>query len=186
MPLVRWGLRVVFGVGDTKMEFLGVAERLIRRTDWPSYRKIGGQPAESVGVALAALLALEGPEEARRLSDNIESEVAPQSNLYSACEPTMAVLSATFVDARPFWVRTVALDLMYLILNGAPVQDEVALGNAALREICVSRARESMWALVKEAVCDSRLRRSVSEVLQLIDAQGSASALALSDEGFNN
>jgi hypothetical protein len=163
---------------DTNAE--GLAERLVAVTDWGTYRRLSGGPAVDVGQILTSLLTSSDPDSANVASDSLESEVAVQGNLYSAAEPVVRVLAASLADPRSRWVRLSVLDLMFLILSGAPVRDEVERGNGALRERCVDRVRESLWLLVREALTDPTCYRAALDVLDLVDPDGSASELVRS------
>lgn len=158
---------------------VGVAERLVADTDWSAYRRSNGSPAIGVGEMLVSILRSD-TETADVARNTLENAVAVQGNLYSAAEPAVRVLAASLVDPRPRWVRILVLDLMYLILTGAPVADEVERGNGLLLERCRARVQESLWLIVREALADEACYPAALDVLDLVDPGGIASALARS------
>ena len=164
---------------DPSLDAVTLAERLIERTDWASYRRLPGASAERVGQLLQSLLR-SGRDGVEDLRDALENEVAPQANLYSAAEPAVSVLAASLADSSPRWVRITVLDLMFLILSGAPVVEEVQLGNGALLERCFARARESLWLIVQAGITDAACYKAALDVLDLVDPAGTANALARS------
>lgn len=149
----------------------GLAERLVAATDWGSYRGATGSSAAGLGDVLLSLLRSD-PGGAGSVMDHLENEVVPQANLYDAAEPAVSVLAATLADPRPRWVRIVALDLMFLILTGAPVAQEVEQGNGALLERCIARVRESMWLIAHVALADATCYDAAHDVLDIVDADG--------------
>ncbi len=159
---------------------VGLAERLISETDWASYRMLTGGPASGVGAVLQRLFASSDPESATVESDALENEVAVQGNLYSAAEPAVRVLAASLADPRPRWVMLSVLDLMFLILSGYPVADEIESGNGALLERCTSRVRESLWLIVRVAIDDAVCVRAALDVLEIVDEDGVAVGLVRS------
>jgi len=166
----------VLGVSEVGASAVGLAEELIEAIDWGSYRRLAGDSAAGVGQVLMSLLTSDrGRVETAR--DFLENEIAPQSNLYSAAEPAVSVLAASLADPRPRWVRIAVLDLMFLILSGAPVQEEVERGNGALRERCIIRVRESLWLIVREAFADIACYEAVLDVLDIVDPGGAANEL---------
>ncbi|GGQ56282.1 hypothetical protein [Couchioplanes azureus] len=154
----------------------GLAERLIEATDWGSYRKLEGVSAADVGQALMSLL---GADRGRidTAEDSLEDKIVPQADLYSAAEPAISVLAASLADPRPRWVRIAVLELMYLILSGAPVRDEVERGNGALLERCIARVRESLWLIVREALADETCYEAALDVLDMVDPGGAANEI---------
>ncbi len=158
---------------------VGLAERLIEATDWGSYRQVQGVSAADVGQVVMSLLKsdLEGVNTAE---DSLENRIAPQANLYSAAEPAVSVLAASLADPRPRWVRIAVLELMFLILSGAPVRDEVERGNGALLERCIARVRESLWLIVREAIADTTCYEAALDVLDIVDPGGTANEVARS------
>ncbi|WP_170047681.1 hypothetical protein [Couchioplanes caeruleus] len=157
----------------------GLAERLIEATDWGSYRKLEGVSAADVGQALMSLLKSDR-ERIDTAEDSLEDKIVPQADLYSAAEPAVGVLAASLVDPRPRWVRIAVLELMYLILSGAPASDEVERGNGALLERCAARVRESLWLIVREALDDEACYEAALDVLDIVDPGGTANELARS------
>lgn len=156
-----------------------LAERLIEATDWGDFRRITGGSAGRVRAMLTSLLESdsEGISTAR---NTLENEIVPQAGLYSVAEPAVSVLAASLADPRPRWVRIVVLDLMYLILTGAPVKDEVERGNGDLRERCIDRVRESLWVIARVALVDAICGDAVLDVLDIVDPGGPAPALVRS------
>ena len=150
----------------------GLAEMLISLTDWSAYRRSTGRPATGVGELLTALLISKDAASADPACDAIENAVAVQSNLFSASEPALQVLAASLADPRPRWVRLSVFDLMFLVLSGGPVSNEIERGNAHLLERCISRVRESLWLIVQEALADPTCKRAALDVLRLVDPGG--------------
>jgi hypothetical protein len=151
----------------------GLAELLVATIDWSSYRKVGGDRADSVGAALVEFLRA-GRDAVEGIRNRLETEVAVQANLYSASVPAMRVLAAALVEERPRWVRIATLDLMFLILSGASAPEETAAGETTLRDRCVAAARESLWSIVRVAKEDPVCLGAVLDVLQVIDPEGSS------------
>lgn len=169
----------MLGLNDADDGHLGLAERLLAAIDWSDYRQLGGDPATEVGELLRSLLE-STLETADTTSDALENVVAVQANLYSAAEPAVSVLAASLVDPRPRWVRISVLELMYLVLSGAPVAEEIECGNGALLDRCRTRVRESLWLIVRVALADSTCYEVALEVLDLVDPGGLAAALVRS------
>lgn len=157
----------------------GLAERLIEATDWSSYRQLQGVTAADVGQVVLSLLESD-LDSVNAAEDTLENKIAPQANLYSAAEPAISVLAASLTDPRPRWVRIAVLELMFLVLSGAPVRDEVERGNGALLERCIARVRESLWLIVREALTDRACYEAALDVLDIIDPGGPANGLARS------
>jgi hypothetical protein len=169
----------VFGVTEVSAGFAGLAERLIEATDWASYRQLDGVSAADVEQLLMSLLRSD-PEKVDGAEDSLENRIAPQANLYSAAEPAVSVLAVALADPRPRWVRITVLELMFLILSGAPVRDEVERGNGALLERCIARVRESLWLIVREALTDATCYEAALDVLDIADPGGNANVLVRS------
>ncbi|WFE34249.1 hypothetical protein [Micromonospora sp. WMMD975] len=159
--------------------FVGLAERLIEATDWGSYRQLGGVSAAEIGKFLTSLLS-SGPEMIDSVEDSLENRIVPQANLCSVAEPAVSVLAAALADPRPRWVRITVLELMFLILSGAPVVDEVERGNGALLERCIDRVRESLWLIVREGLTDASCHEAALDVLDIADPAGTAANLVRS------
>jgi hypothetical protein len=158
---------------------VGLAEGLIEAIAWGNYRRLAGDSAAGVGQVLMSLLTSDR-ERVETARDFLENEIAPQANLYSAAEPAVSVLAASLADPRPRWVRIAVLDLMFLILSGAPVRDEVERGNGALLERCIVRVRESLWLIVREALAEATCYEAALDVLDIIDPGGTANELVRS------
>jgi len=169
----------VLGVTEVGTGAVGLAEGLIEATDWGNYRRLAGVSAAGVGQVLMSLLKSDR-ERVETARNSLENEIAPQANLYSAAEPAVSVLAASLADPRPRWVRIAVLDLMFLILSGAPVRDEVERGNGALLERCIARVRESLWLIVREALTDATCYEAALDVLDIVDPGGTANELARS------
>ncbi|GAA1576734.1 hypothetical protein GCM10009804_36690 [Kribbella hippodromi] len=147
---------------------VGIAERRIGATDWGRYERLSGSAA-GLGEVLLSLLDADR-EGAGAARDHLENEVVPQANLYGAAEPVITVSAASLADPRPQWVRIVVLDLMFVILSGAPTLEEVERGNGALLEHCVARVRESAWLIAREALTDVACYDAALDVLDIADA----------------
>lgn len=158
---------------------VGLAEGLIEAIDWGNYRRLMGVSAAGVGQVLMAFLKSDR-ESVETARNSLENEVAPQANLYSAAEPAVSVLAASLADPRPRWVRIAVLDLMFLILSGAPVRDEVERGNGALLERCIARVRESLWLVAREALTDVTCYEAALDVLDIVDPGGTANEIVRS------
>lgn len=159
--------------------FTGLAERLIEATDWGSYRQLDGVSAADIGQVLMSLLKSD-LEMVDAAEDFLENRIVPQANLYSVAEPAVSVLAAALADPRPRWVRITVLELIFLVLSGAPVTDEVERGNGALLERCIARVRESLWLIVREAITDATFYDAALDVLDIADPAGNASELVRS------
>jgi hypothetical protein len=159
--------------------FVGLAERLIEATDWGSYRQLDGVSAADMGQILTSLLSSD-PEMIDVAEDSLENRIVPQANLYSVAEPAVSVLAAALADPRPRWVRITVLELMFLILSGAPAANEVERGNDALLERCIARVRESLWLIVREGLTDASCYGAALDVLDIADPAGAASDLVRS------
>jgi hypothetical protein len=166
-------------VTEVSAGFAGLAERLTEATDWGSYRQLDGVSAADVGQVLLSLLKSD-LEMVDAAEDILENRIVPQANLYSAAEPAVSVLAAALADPRPRWVRITVLELMFLILSGTPVADEVERGNGALLERCIDRVRESLWLIVREALTDSTCYEAALDVLDIADPAGTANELVRS------
>jgi hypothetical protein len=166
-------------VTEVGADSVGLAERLIEATDWGSYRQLEGVSAADVGQVLMSLLKSD-VERVDTAEDSLENKIVPQANLYSAAEPAISVLAASLSDPRPRWVRIAVLELMFLVLSGAPVRDEVERGNGELLERCISRVRESLWLIVREALTDAACYEAALDVLDIVDPGGTANELARS------
>jgi hypothetical protein len=166
-------------VTEVNAGFAGLAERLIEATDWGSHRQLDGVSAADVGQLLMSLLRSD-LEMVDAAEDFLENRIVPQANLYSAAEPAVSVLAAALADPRPRWVRITVLELMFLILSGTPVTDEVERGNGALLERCIARVRESLWLIVREAFTDATCYEAALDVLGIADPAGTASELVRS------
>ncbi|MGW4215347.1 hypothetical protein ACWEIJ_45755 [Lentzea sp. NPDC004789] len=163
-------------VGDG---FVGLAERLIEAIDWGSYRQLDGVSAADIGQILTSLLSSD-PDMIDATEDSLENRIVPQANLYSVAEPAVSVLAAALAGPRPRWVRITVLELMFLILSGAPVANEVERGNGALLERCIARVRESLWLIIREGLTDASCYGAALDVLDIADPAGTASDLVRS------
>lgn len=132
---------------------VGVAELVIRATDWSRLREANG-PAQGVGLALADLLAASTPNATREPYWRIENHVVVQGELFEAAEACSAVLVAAFANERPRHVRISALDLLVQILSGSASATPGTPPD--ILERCQCAVREGLWGLVREAVCGER------------------------------
>lgn len=127
----------------------GVAESLIRTTEWSRLRESCGTAA-GVGMALSALLSAESPDAIDDQYWRIENHVVVQGELYESAEACCAVLVAAFADERPHFVRIAALELLFQILRG--YGSDTPGTPTDILERCQRAVREGLWGIVREAI----------------------------------
>ncbi|SRR6266699_239533 len=143
---------------------MDVGEAVIRSFDWSRFQISTGE-ATRFGDTLIRLLRISNTAEYEETWRDIENVVFCQDTIFSAAEPTIDAMLAALVDDRPAPIKSVVIDLLFLLLNGGSVEDP------DLARRCRERAIRGVWLLVREAVSGSEgVRRAVLEVLDLVDS----------------
>lgn len=143
----------------------GLAERVIRSTNWSELAEANG-PASEIGASLELLLSAATPEDATSAYWKLENHVVVQGELFESAEQAVAVVVAAFADSRPRHVRISMLELLYQILRGLPSPCEIERGNADLLARCRARTLEGLWLLVHEAMTGEH--EAAMDVLELV------------------
>ncbi|MCU0264177.1 MAG: hypothetical protein MUF09_11015 [Candidatus Nanopelagicales bacterium] len=139
-----------------------IARRMIDDVDWPSYQVAMGS-ASALGPALRDLLSSANVDEASAAWNEIEEHVFSQGTIYSAAEPTVAVILAALMEEQPGWRSGRILDLLFFIASG------VSLTDASLQGRCRDRAREGLWLLARWALThEGWERENALEVMEII------------------
>lgn len=153
----RWAL------GAYRMSSAAAVE--INSVEWAAYAETGGS-ASMVGAALADLLVSADKESASAAWVRIEEHVFSQGTIYSVAEPTVSVMLAALTEEQPSWRRGRIVDLLFYILKGSSEEEP------ELAALCMDRAREGIWLLVRCALAaDGWGRENLLEVLELVDAR---------------
>jgi len=143
---------------------MDVGEAVIRSFDWSRFQISTGE-ATRFGDTLIRLLRISNTAEYEETWRDIENVVFCQDTIFSAAEPTIDAMLAALVDDRPAPIKSVVIDLLFLLLNGGSVEDP------DLARRCRERAIRGVWLLVREAVSGSEgVSRAVLEVLDLVDS----------------
>jgi hypothetical protein len=139
-----------------------ITRRMIEEVDWPAYHVATG-PATHVGAALRDLLSSGNVVEATAAWDRIEEFVFSQGTIYSAAEPTVAVMLAALLEEQPGWRSGRIADLLFYIVRGMSPTDPGLQGR------CRDRAREGLWLLARWALTHEGWGRdNVLEVIEVI------------------
>ncbi|MET3182287.1 UNVERIFIED_ORG: hypothetical protein ABIC43_005462 [Variovorax guangxiensis] len=134
------------------------------RIDWSKYEEAQGR-ADSIPLALEALLS-SSIEEAEKYYWEIENHVVVQGRLFSAAEPTLQVLIASLLNARPKHVKVDTLELIFQIVAASSAE----VSNEEYKEMqrrVQLRALEGLWIFYREL--NGEHAEAACEVLDLID-----------------
>lgn len=143
---------------------MDIGEAAIRSTEWSRFQISTGE-ATQFGDKLIRLLGSQNATECKEAWRYIENFVFSEDDIFSAAEPTIDAMLAALVDDRPGPIKSVVIDLLFLLLHGGSTDDP------DLARRCRERALRGTWLLVREAVIGSEgTRRAVLEVLDLVDS----------------
>ncbi|RSZ33336.1 MULTISPECIES: hypothetical protein [unclassified Variovorax] len=135
------------------------------RIDWSKYEEVQGR-ADSIPLALEALLS-SSIEEAEKYYWEIENHVVVQGQLSSAAEPTLQVLIASLLNARPRHTKIDVLELIFQIV-AASIAEVVNEECKEIQRRVRLRALEGVWVFYGEL--NGEHAEAASEVLNLIDS----------------
>lgn len=142
---------------------MDIGEAVIRSVDWACFQISTGEASE-FGNTLVGLLRSRDVAESKEIWRHIENFVFSQDTIFTAAEPTIDAMLGALVEDRPMHVKTLIMDLLFLLLNGSSVDDR------DLSRRCRERALRGTWLLVREAVAGPAwIRPAVLEVLDLVD-----------------
>lgn len=134
------------------------------RIDWSKYEVIQGR-ADSVPLALEALLT-STIKEAEKYYWRIENHVVVQGRLFSAAEPTLQVLIASLLNARPRHIKIDVLELIFQIVVGAAAESANE-EYKKMQQRVQFRALEGLWVFYGEL--NGEHAKAVGEVLDVLD-----------------
>lgn len=150
-----------------------IAERLIWSIDWGRYELMEGT-AEGFGHDLTAFVTDAPVVERHALWARMENRVFAQDDIFTAAEPTLAVVFAALADGVEESTAVSVLDLVFHIVHAAHYRDD------GLGRRCLGKAQEAGWLLVHIGSRGSRnVRDACLEVLDLV-SPSCAAALRLS------
>jgi len=151
------------------------------RYDWETFRVADGRP-QDVPEYLKGLVESETEADAETHYWGLENEVFIQLQLFSSAVPVVSVILAALTDdstSRP--ARRWLLELLYQIVCGESIRDEIDVGNADLGDQCRRAASAGLWVLYRE------LHRGDSEaakaVLDVLDPSGGRASAILAARG---
>lgn len=140
------------------------------RIPWGSFRACASMGHE-VPILMKRLLASTNTNECVDVYMRLENTIVPQGHKYEVAEPAVGfILAALAAPARPMYVRTSLLELLYWIVKGDTHQTEIDLGNTELNARCKRAAANGLWLLYGMCCSPIRLHREHAEdILQALD-----------------
>jgi hypothetical protein len=151
------------------------------RHDWEAFRVADGRP-QDVPEYLKGLIESQTEADAETYYWGLENEVFIQQQLYSAAVPVVSVILAALSDgssSRP--ARQGLLELLFQIVRGESISDEINRGNRDLGDQCRRAASAGLWVLYREL--HSGDAEAAKAVLDVLDPSGSRASAILAARG---